>query len=105
MHRDAGPPHWKSIQTQKPENAHGLPDRQTDERMDRWTYYTATQGISPRGLRAHALRAIMGRVNDRQKPTWTGTHWVPSDPSVGINASRRWTPTLEINTNTKIIRF
>ena len=33
-----------------------------------------------------------------------GPHWGPSDPSVGINAFQRWTPTLEINTNTKIAK-
>ena len=32
----------------------------------------------------------------------TGTHWGPLDPNAGINASRRWNPTLEINTNTKL---
>ena len=32
----------------------------------------------------------------------TGPHWGPLEPSVGINASRRWTPTLEVDTNTKI---
>ena len=34
-----------------------------------------------------------------------GPHWGPSEPSVGINTSQHWTPTLEINTNTIIIRF
>ena len=32
----------------------------------------------------------------------TGPHWGPLYLSVGINALRRWTPTLEINTDTKI---
>ena len=34
----------------------------------------------------------------------TGCHWGPSDPSVGIKAARRWTPTLGVNTNTKIAK-
>ena len=53
--------------------------RQTDGRMDRWTYgwmyghkcrrthYTANQRIWPHSLRPHALRKITGRVNDHQK--------------------------------------
>ena len=51
------------------------------------------------------------RQTERQRDkhiSLTGPHWVPPDPSVGIiliswiNADRRWTPTLEINRNTKI---
>ena len=45
---------------------------------------------------------------DNQKERWTvrhiistGPHWGPEDPSVDIITSRRWTPTLEINTNKK----
>ena len=34
----------------------------------------------------------------------TGTHWGPPDPSVGINASQHWTPTMEINTKILIKR-
>ena len=34
----------------------------------------------------------------------TGTHWGPSDPNVGINLSRRWTPTPEVNINTTIAK-
>ena len=34
----------------------------------------------------------------------TGPHWSPTETSVGINTSRRWTPTLETNTNTKITK-
>ena len=75
--------------------------------MDRRTYYTATQGIRPRGLRLHALRAITCHANFRQRATWTtgqrdidterqrhrnissnGTHWGTPEPIVGINALR-----------------
>ena len=58
MHCDAGPPHWKSIQMEKTKKVRGWPDGRT--------YYTATQGIWPCGLRPHALSAIMGCMNDRQ---------------------------------------
>ena len=89
-------------------------------RADDWTYgriyYTATQGIWPRGLRPHAMVAITGRKNDHQNLMGTTgykyrdtdrhiissePHWGTKDPSVGINALRHWTPTLEINTNKK----
>ena len=40
------------------------------------------------------------RRRDRHIST-TGPHWGPSYPSVGINASQRCTPTLEMNTNKK----
>ena len=76
-------------------------------------HYT-TQGIWTRCLRPHALREITGGANDHQKAAQTnrqrdgwaggyirldGPHWCPSDPSGGINAPRRWIPTLEININ------
>ena len=32
------------------------------------------------------------------------THWGPLNPSVKINESRSWTPTLNININTKIAK-
>ena len=35
--------------------------------MNKWKYYTATQGIWHFGLRRHALREITGRTNERQK--------------------------------------
>ena len=35
----------------------------------------------------------------------TAHHWGPLDPSVRINALWRWTPTLEINENTKISKI
>ena len=73
------------------------------------------------------MHAITGRVNDHQQATrtagqgyretsghiygWkevhissTGPYWDPSDPSVGINSLRRWTPTLEINMNEKNVK-
>ena len=40
------------------QKASGQLDIQTDGR----TYYTATQGILPRGLRPHALHTIMGHT-------------------------------------------
>ena len=130
MHCDAGSPHWKLIRIQKSQKAHRRTDRQKDGWMDGCTdgqtYNTATQGIWPRGLRLHDLREITGCANDlqkatrenrqryidtkRQKDIETDRHtynlyWTPlgySAPQCGdINSSQRWTPTLEINTNTK----
>ena len=34
MHCEAGPPHWKLIQTKKSQKARERPDRQTDRWMD-----------------------------------------------------------------------
>ena len=86
-----------------------------DDRTDRRTYYTATQGIWPRGLHSQALRAITGFafIINKKINRWpysetislTGPHRGPPDPSVGINTSWWWTPTLEVNTNTKIAKI
>ena len=35
---------------------------QTTRRVDRWTFFSATQRILTQGLRPHVLRAIMGRL-------------------------------------------
>ena len=49
-------------------------DRDTDEKIDGLTYGKTYTQISS-----------------------TGPQWGPPDPSMGINALQRWTPTLEIN--------
>ena len=94
MHRDAGP-HTLEIN----KNTKIAKGPRTTGRTDGRTYYTTTQGILPYDLRLYVLHAITGRGNDRQKATRTtrqregrtdgdisstGTHWDPSDPSVGI---------------------
>ena len=92
-------------------------DNRTNIRTDGRKYYTSTQGIWTRGLQPHAPRAITGRAfmiskkrrgqPDREKERWidrhirlTGPHWGPLGPIVGMNISRHFNPTLEINTNT-----
>ena len=45
-----------------------------DGRTDEQRYYTATQGIWPRGLWTHALRSITGHTNDFQKSMRTTKH-------------------------------
>ena len=75
----------------------------------------------------HVLRVLMVRTNDIKKVRWTirqkyretdglaegwidghisstGHHWDPMDPNVWTYASRRCTPTLEINTITKLAK-
>ena len=104
--------------------ADGRKDKQIDGRMDRWTdilychsgYLTLwhTAICTARNYRTHKLSPKIDAYKqterqierDAYRPTYryissTGPHWVPLDPSAGINASRRWTPTLEINRNTK----
>ena len=83
MHHDAGPPHWKLTQIQKLKNP-------ADDRTDGRTYYTATQGILCHGLRPHALRAITGCANDRQK--LTGTTVQRDRETDGPTYKLDWTP-------------
>ena len=58
-------------------------------------------------FRADILQKVTQANGQRDKDTeghisLTGPHWGPLDYSVGINASRNWTPTLHINTNKKL---
>ena len=60
-----------------------------------------------RGLPGKEADIQRDRQKDRQRDgdiRSTGPHWGPSEPSAGINASRLWNPTLEINTNKKITK-
>ena len=56
---------WTDVQTDV--QMDGCMDGRVDRRTYRWIYYTATQGIWPRGLQLHALRAITSHANDLQK--------------------------------------
>ena len=62
MHRDTLEPKLEINTNKTPEKRPA--DNQTDGQM---AYYNATQGISTRGLRPHALHAITCRANDCQK--------------------------------------
>ena len=79
-----------------------------------WFEYIGASTPWPAGacaVRNYCLCALI-RKNRRGWPgretdihiSSTGPHYGPLDPSVGINASQRCTPTLEINTNKKIVK-
>ena len=111
-YRDAGTPHWKLIQIQKPQKALIQPDIWMDGHI-----ILSLRGFEPVACgRMHCAQLWSARMITKKRrgrpdiktDRWmdghiisTGPHWGPLDPSVGINSLRRWTPTLEINTNTK----
>ena len=85
--------------------------------------YCHSGNFTPWPVAACPARNYGPRFYYRQKYTWmivqryketdretdrhissTGPHWSPSDLSVGINVLQHCTPTLEINTNTKIAK-
>ena len=72
-------------------NQYRHPDRETNRQMER---------LTDRGMDGRVYGKTDVRTDGHRSST--GPHWGPSDPSVAINASRRWTPILEININTKI---
>ena len=72
-------------------NQYRHPDIETNRQMDRLT-----------DRRMNGQMDVQTDVRTDGHRSSTGPHWGPSDPSVGINALRLWTPILEININTKI---
>ena len=80
---------------------HGRPSRDTDRHRDIWTDIRTDRWVY--GWTDVRTAGFMDIQTDGHISS-TGTHWGPSEPSVGINSSRRWTHTLEINTNKKIVK-
>ena len=112
MRWDARPPHWENTNTKI---AKGLG---TTVRTD--ILYSHARYLNPWSAAAWTARN-MGCGNVHQKATQTtgqierqkyretdghtnltGPHWVPLEPSLGINTSQKCTATLIINTQTKI---
>ena len=79
-------PHWKLIEIKNWKSP-------ADDWIDKQKYYTSTQGILPHVLQPYVMYTITAPKNVCQKAM-----------HAGINASRCWTPTQEINKNIKIAK-